>query len=183
MSVKARPSAGEEQIGGAVQHSDAQVTAAYHAAGRGVAGVLRGWTEGFIEPTVEAVGPAWPTVTESSRPFVAYAGVWATARRHGDLAGEPGVSDRRLTEAMCAHPGDATIVGAAQLEVASVLRAAGAADEWGWLAGVGTAWRAELEQMWPVVQHVAVLLIAGRCVSAARVRRLTDDRLVGGLAI
>lgn len=167
-----------------MRESAAQVAAAYHAAGLAVAAALRGWTDGQVDPGIAArADSGWPAVTDSARPFVAYAGIWATARRNGDLAGEEGVSDLRFTEAMCAHPSAANAVGAAQLEVAGVLRSAGAPDEWGWLAGVSAAWRAELEQMWPVVQHVAVLLIAGRSVTAARIRRLADDRLVGGLAI
>lgn len=144
-----------------------------------MASALRGWTDGFVVPDVPST---WVQAPESARPFIAYAGMWAAARRRGDLCGEAGVSEQHLTEAMCAHPGDASTVGVAQFEVANVLRLGGSADEWGWLPGVDAAWRAELEQMWPVVQHVAVLLLAGRSVSAARVRRLADDRLASGLA-
>lgn len=159
---------------------DERVSEAYRTAGRAVASALRGWTDGLVAPGRQL---HWSEAPDSAGPFIAYAGVWAAARRRGDLAGEDGVSPTRLTEAMCAHPGDASTLGAAQFEVATVLRRTGSTDEWGWLPGVGAAWQAELEQMWPVVQHVAVLLLAGREVSAARVRRLADDRLVGGLAI
>lgn len=163
-----------------MQGIDQQVAAAYRVAGRAVACALRGWTQGRVRLDEAQM---WPLAPAESRPFVDYAGLWASARRRGDLAGEPGVSDERLTAAMHAHPGDACAVGVAQFEVATVLGASGQSDMWGWLPGVSAAWRAELEQMWPVVQHVAVLLLAGSDVSAQRVRRLADDRLASGLAV
>ncbi len=163
-----------------MQGIDQQVAAAYHVAGRAVACALRGWTQGWV--TLDEA-QMWPHARAEALPFVDYAGVWASARRRGDLAGEPGVSEDRFAAAMSAHPDDACAVGVAQLEVATALTAAGQSDVWGWLPGVTAAWRAELEQMWPVVQHVAVLLLAGRVVSAQRVRRLADDRLLSGLAV
>lgn len=163
-----------------MQGVDTEVAAAYHVSGRAVASVLRGWTTGQVSV---AGCESWDDAPPSARPFIAYGGMWAAARRRGDLAGDGVVSDELLTRAMHDHPGDASEVGQAQFEIATVLRGAGATDEWGWLPGVAAAWQAELEQMWPVVQHVAVLLLAGRSVSAARVRRLADDRLAGGLAI
>lgn len=156
------------------------MAAAYYAAGRAVASALRGWVDGCVDIAAPAPRPGVPA---QAVPFVDYAGIWARARRCGDLAGESGVSDDRLAEAMVAHPGDASAVGQAQFEIATTLRACGLDDAWGWLPGVAAAWRAELEQMWPVVQHVAVLLVAGRRVPAERVRRLAQDRLAGGLAI
>lgn len=163
-----------------MQGVDSEVAAAYHVSGRAVASALRGWTAGQV--TVQGF-ELWADAPPAAAPFIAYAGMWAAARRRGDLAGDGIVSDDLLTRAMQDHPGDASAVGQAQFEVATVLRGAGASDEWGWLPGVTAAWQAELEQMWPVVQHVAVLVLAGRSVSAARVRRLADDRLAGGLAI
>ncbi len=170
----------DDELGWSVGRVDTEVAGAYHVAGHAVAATLRGWDSGHVD--LETQHP-WPQAPESAQPFIAYGGMWAAARRRGTLAGETQASPDRLAQAMSDHPSDATTVGQAQLEVASVLRGAGADDEWGWIPGVSAAWQAELEQMWPVVQHVAVLLLAGRSVPAARVRRLTDDRLAGGLAI
>ena len=49
----------------------------------------------------------WSEAPDSAGPFIAYAGVWAAARRRGDLAGEDGVSPTRLTEAGEAFKGPA----------------------------------------------------------------------------
>lgn len=170
----------DDELGWRVGRVDTEVAGAYHVAGHAVAATLRGWGTGEVD--LGSHHP-WPQAPESARPFIAYGGMWAAARRRGDLAGELQASPDQLTRAMSDHPADATTLGQAQLEVASVLRGVGAEDEWGWMPGVSAAWQAELEQMWPVVQHVAVLLLAGRAVPATRVRRLADDRLAGGLAI
>ncbi|MDO5711115.1 MAG: hypothetical protein Q4P32_05160 [Micrococcales bacterium] len=159
---------------------DTEVAQAFHVAGRALAAVLRGWTAGQVSVAGYEGSAQAP---ESAGPFIAYAGLWAAARRGGDLVGDAIVSDTLFAQAMSDHPGDASTVGQAQFEVATLLARAGACDEWGWLPGVSAAWQAELEQMWPVVQHVAVLLLAGRVVPASRIRRLSDDRLSGGLAV
>lgn len=157
-----------------------------HRAGHVVAAALRGAGRP-LGPTVGLDDdlPAWDEIPTGVRPFVAYAGPWAEARSRWALrpfTGEDATGrtfDDHVGRALLLDADDAMVVGLAEFDVATMLRDGGADDTecWRWLRGVHYAWNAELEDVWPVVEHVSGLLLAGRRVALDDVRARTDDVL------
>ena len=152
------------------------------AAGEVVAASLRvealrvpaGWPHGADD----ALRSSLP---EQVRPFVAYAGVLATAREAWEerTPGDPDDAfDGYLARALAAWPGAASELGAAEFALASQIgQTCGEQARWRWLPGVQHAWRGELEEVWPVVARVAEDLRAGEPVDAERLRDATDAHL------
>lgn len=147
--------------------------AAHHEAGHAVAAVMRGGY--FTQCTVD---PPETHVLAWDRPFCFFAGMWAQARyswaQRDDDDDDPGDDESTSFEAYLT----AVYAGNLDGDVAE-LELCDAEDEWraeeiAEAAGVTVddvrdrrerAWVRDLERVWPAIQRVAGMLLAGQAVT------------------
>ncbi len=157
--------------------TDERYITACHEAGHAVAALMRGGgeiTSITIEPTADYLGYTWTRIKPFDRAFIIYAGPWAEARAQwtdptfDGCDGDGCLFEDLVTAAFLRnYDGDATeYKQALDYDPAEIARRAGVFDELARRSGQEIPdreemWSRQLECAWPVIQQLAVRLLAG----------------------
>jgi hypothetical protein len=171
--------------------SDTRWLTACHEAGHAVATLMRGggtFLKVTIEPTADYEGLTRVRLKPCDVNFNCYAGPWAEARAKWpqglplDQFDDDGFDfDDYLLGVLISQPDDLKGLSEPADETEAAIRAAMTQ-----LLGVEATrqadtnrervWHSELDQMWPVIESVAQMLMSGAAVTARQVRALMSGR-------
>ena len=159
---------------------DEWVVAAFHQGGHAVAAVMRGGESSLAAVTLDdhvCGGFPWARYKRWDEAFIIWAGIWAEARHAWEHrpADEKDDLDDYVTRVLVAQLGEsddyARAVAAHDAEMppppetdVSALRSVSERE----------VWPLELERVWPAIERVAALLLAGEPVTYVVVRDIID---------